>query len=278
MRRTCIGWTIVSLTVFSFGCSSGPKPLQPGTPEFIWAAAKTTYASGDFLKSKDNLVQLAKGQTEFAARSQALSILLSAGIAQAYIDLADSFETGARANRANPTPFHRQSNLFRSQAAAVSMETAEMVHRMQAAEKVDPVEIAFGYPTGNIAEPVQLQRVTKGMILPDADIESLQKEMVKRGVLRVMTRAVGAPEDPAKALEIFKAGDVKTPRAVFFATAAKALCDEAELFTSKKLDQPNRLGVMLKEADQAAQTIPDSKDNKDLKGRIAKMKKAGKVT
>src|SRR5262249_48662758 len=156
-----------------------------GTPEFIWAAAKSTYAAGDFLKSKDNLVQLAKGQTEFAGRSQTLAILLSAGIAQAYIDLADSFEAGARVNRANPTPFHRQSNLFRSQAAAVSMETAELVHRMQSGDKTENVEIAFGYPTGNIAEPVQLQRVNKGMILPEADIESLQKEMIQRGVLKM---------------------------------------------------------------------------------------------
>jgi hypothetical protein len=273
-----IGGTTVSLILFASGCSSGPKPLQPGTPEFIWAAAKSTYTSGDFLKARDNLGQLAKGQTEFAARSQALSIVLSAGIAQAYIDLADNFDNGARANRANPTPFHRRSNLFRSQAAAMAMENAEMVHQLRLANPPENLEIAFGYPSGNSAEPVQLQRVAKGLILADSDVESLTREMVQRGVLLSMARAVGAPDDTAKALQIFKAGDVKTPRAVFLLAAAKSLCDDAELFTAKKLDQPNRLGMLLKEADEALQAVPDSKQTKELKARIVKMKKSAKIT
>jgi hypothetical protein len=278
MLRMWIGGSIGSLILFASGCSSGPKPLQPGTPEFIWAAAKSTYSSGDFVKAKDNLAQLAKGQTEFAARSQALSIVLSAGIAQAYIDLADNFEIGARANRANPTPFHRHINLFRSQAAAASMENAEMVHQLRLATKAETVELAFGYPPGNSAEPVQFQRVAKGLILADSDVEGLQKEMMQRSVLLAMARAVGAPDDTAKALEMFKAGDVKAPRGVFLYAAAKALCDEAELFTGKKLDQPNRLGMLLKEAEEAAAGLPDNKETKELKARIAKMKKTGKIT
>lgn len=278
MQSMWIGGTIVSLILFASGCSSGPKPLQPGTPEFIWAAAKSTYASGDFLKAKDNLGQLAKGQTEFAARSQALSIVLSAGIAQAYIDLADNFEMGGRVNRANPTPFHRNSNLFRSQAASMAMENAEMIHQLLLGNKAETIELAFGFPSGNSAEPVQLQRVAKGMILADSDVESLTREMVQRGVLLAMARAVGAPDDTAKALEIFKAGEVKAQRAVFLNSAAKALCDQAELFTAKKLDQPNRLGMLLKEADEAAAVLPDSKQVKELKSRIVKMKKAGRIT
>lgn len=275
MRRMCIGGTIAGLILFASGCSSGPKPLQPGTPEFIWAAAKSTYGSGDFLKAKDNLGQLAKGQSEFAARSQALSTVLSAGIAQAYIDLADNFELGARANRANPTPFHKSANLFRSQAAAVAMENAEMVHQLQGS-KAEIVEIAFGYPSGNPAEPVQLQRVAKGLILADSDVESLTKEMVQRGVLLAMSRSVGAADDTAKALEIFKSGDVKIPRAAFLFAAGKALVDQAELFTGKKLDQPNRLGLLLKEADESI--TGDSKQAKELKARMAKMKKAARIT
>ena len=104
-------------------CSSGPRPPQPGTPEFAWGAAKSTYASGDYLKCLDNLSQLAKGDSEFAAKAKPLAIVLSAGVAKAYTDLAQNFEYGAQANRANPAPFRKQMNFFRSQAASTAVQT-----------------------------------------------------------------------------------------------------------------------------------------------------------
>ena len=93
---------------------------------------------------------------------------ISAGIAQAYMDLADNFEAGARANRANPTPFRRQATVFRSQASAMVMQYAETVHKFLGDNKSDSIALEFGYPTGNAALPVQLERVAKGMIVPDA--------------------------------------------------------------------------------------------------------------
>src|SRR5689334_21203136 len=137
MFRVWSSGVSIGLVILSCGCSSGPTPPQPGTPEFIWAAAKSTYAAGDFEKAKDNLAQLAKGESAYATRARGMALVLSAGIAQGYIDLADNFEAGARANRANPTPFHRRVNLFRSQASAAAMESAELLHEFQGSPKAE---------------------------------------------------------------------------------------------------------------------------------------------
>ena len=277
MRCIWTFWATASLTVL-VSCSSGPRPPQPGTPEFTWAAAKTTYAAGDFVKADDNLTQLAKGESDFAVRAKPLSIAISAGIAKSYAELADNFELGAQANRANPAPFRRQTNFFRSQAAAATVQTVELVHAFVQSKPPESVVLAFGYPAGSAAQPVQLQRVAKGMIVPDSETESLGADMVKRGVLLSMTRLVGAGEDTAKASEIFKQPEVTVPRATFALEAARILCDLADLFSPKKLDQPNRLLLVVQGAEEALGSVPPGKDTKDVTAKLAKLKKPLKRT
>jgi hypothetical protein len=276
MRCMFSAFTVAGLSLIAAGCSSGPGPPQPGTPAFFWSAAKTTYGAGDFLRANDSLTQLAKSDNEFSARSQPWSIMISAGIAQAYMELADNFDLGAGANRANPIPFRRQATLFRSQASAAALQGAEIVHKFLNENKADSIALELGYPTGNAAEPVQLQRVAKGMLFPGAEIEALQKAMVQRGVFLAVAHGVGAEDDVAKALEIFKAGDVKVARSVFLLATASALHDQAGLFGPKKLDQPNRLNMVCNEAEEALKSLPATKETKDLLGRIAKTRKAAK--
>src|SRR5262249_28121102 len=153
-----------------------------------------------------------------------------------YIDLADNFEAGARANRANPGPFRRQATLFRGQASSAALQCTELLHKYRDSNKIDPIVAEFDYPNGSANEPVQLQRLSKGMLFPDAEIESLQKAMVQRGVLMSVTRAVGAGDDVAKALDIFKKGDVKIARPAFLLVMAKTLHTQADLYSPKKLD------------------------------------------
>ena len=276
MPRAFLAFAVVGFSVIAAGCSSGPQPPQPGTPAFYWAAARSTYAAGDFLKTSDNLSQLSDS-AEYGVRTQPWSIVMSAGLAKGYMDLADNFEFGARANRNNPTPFRRQVQQLRSLASADAMQCAETVHKFLAGNKADPVALEFPYPTGSAAEPVQLQRVAKGMIVPAAEIEDLQKSMVRRGVLLTVTRAVGA-DDTAKALESFKTPDVKVPRAVFLLATAKALYEQADLYTSTKLDQPDRLNLLCEEAGNALKAVPETKETKDLSAKIAKLHKPGKKT
>lgn len=277
MRFSCFGLAVVTLSIFAAGCSSGPKPPQPGTPAFFLASAKSTYAAGDFIKTSDNLSQLAN-DAEFGARTEASSILISAGLAKGYADLAENYEYGGRANRNNPTPFRRQVTQYRNLAGAAAMQTTQSLHHFLDANKVDPIVLEFGYPTGSAAEPVQLQRVAKGLMPPEGEIESLQNSMLQRGVLLITARAVAGSNDTAKALELFKTGEVKVPRATFLLAIGKALIDEADLYTPRKLDQPERLKVVCEHAAEAVGAVPQSAQTKELLSKIEKLRNPGKKT
>lgn len=276
MLRTIGVSTVLGFTLLAASCS--PQPPQPGTPAFLWNAAKRTYGTGDFLKANDNLSQLSKSDSDFKARSQPWSIVLSAGIAQAYMDLADSYEAGAKANRANPTPFRRQAAVYRSQAAAATLDGAETVHKFLGENKTDSITLEdLGFPAGSAAEPVGLQRVAKGMLLPPAEGDALTKAMVQRGVLLSVTHFVGAGDDSAKAQEVFKAPEVKVATPAFLLAMAKALTDQAELYGPKKLDNSDRLKVFCDEAEEALRAVPPSKETKDLTVRIDKLRKPSRT-
>ena len=275
MPRSLLVLSIVVLTFIGAGCSSGPQPPRPGSPAFYFASAKSTYAAGDILKASDNLSQL-NASAEYGPRTRPWSIVVYAGLAKGYLDLAQNFEYGARANRANPAPFHRQLQQLRSMAGGAAMQCAEATHKFLEENKSDPVTLEFAYPRGNFPEPVQLQRVAKGMLAPPAEIEDLTKVMMQRGVLITVTRMVGADDDPAKAQEIFKAPEVKVPRPVFLLAVAKALVDEADLYTPAKLDQPNRITLLCDQATEVVNSIPANKDTKDLLAKMAKLRKPGK--
>ncbi len=129
-RAVAIALSIVGLLAVGTSCSSGPQPPQPGTPAFYWAAANETYRAGDVLKTDENLQRILATENEFSARARAWDAVISAGLTQAYIDLADTWEAGARANRNNPTPFRKQVSALRSQASTSAIQFAEDTPRL----------------------------------------------------------------------------------------------------------------------------------------------------
>jgi hypothetical protein len=275
--RTRLPWLAAVAALLS-SCSTGPQPPAPGTAAFTWNAAKSAYHAGDITKTSENLQQLIRGDSDFAARSRPWSILISAGLAQGYTDLAEAYEAGARANRLNPTPFRKQVSILRSMAAAASVEFTEGVHLFLARDKDPNVTLAFEFPTGAVNEPPNLRKVSAGMLMQDSEKELLQAAMLQRGVLLAVTRAVDADGDAARALERFKTGEAQTPRAVFLYAAARRLYDQAALFGPTRLDQPTRVQMMDQKALDALGSIPETKNTKALAARIQAALKKKRTT
>jgi len=249
-------------------CSTGSKAPQPGTPAFYWSAAKVAYHAGDFRVANQNLAELIRGDNEYTLRARPLAMVVSAGLAKGYTDMADGYEAGARMNRPNPTPFHKQATASRSLASAAAMDFAEGVHMFLQKDKDPDIVLACEYPTGSMAEPAALRRVSSGVLIQDSERDSLETALTQRGVLQTMAQVAGAPDDSAKTLELFKAGEPKIPRATFVYAIAKALYDASALFGPNKLDQPNRFEALCNEADEGLKSIPETKDTKALSAKI----------
>jgi hypothetical protein len=274
-RAVVIALSIVGLLAAGASCSSGPQPPQPGTPAFFWAAAKETYGAGDFPKTSEHLQRILATGNEFGPRARAWDTVISVGLAQGYIELADTWEAGARANRLNPTPFRKQVSVLRSQASTSAIQFTEDVHKVMQVDKDPNLLLAFSYPAGAAAPPVALKRVAGGILVQDSERDLLQAAMLQRGVLLSVCAVVGSPDDAAAAQEKLKTGEFRVPRDAFLLVAAKSLSDQSELYTGAKLDLPNRLKLLSQEALKVLGAIPQSKQTKAVNDKIqARLKKA----
>jgi hypothetical protein len=274
-RAVAVALPVVGLLAAGMSCSSGPQPPQPGTPAFYWAAANQTWRAGDVLKTDENLQRIIATDNEFSARARAWDAVVSAGLTQAYIDLADTWEAGARANRNNPTPFRKQVSALRSQASASAIQFTEDIHKLVAADKDPTILLAFAYPAGTVAEPAGLKRVSGGIVVQDSEVELLHAAMLQRGVLLSICRAVGSPDDAAATQEKLKTAEYRAPRDTFLLGIARSMSDQSELFTGTKLDQPARLKLMSQEALKVIEAIPPTKETRQISDKIqARLKKA----
>ncbi len=277
MRIRLLLVSVLVLIVAATSCSNQPAPPKPGTPAFYWSAAKTTYHSGDFVKAEQNLTNLTSTENEFTARARPWSLVVAAGLARGYADLADIYDAGAKANRQNPTPFFREASALRSLASAAALEFTEGAHQFLAKNKDANVTLAFEFPTGSAAEPAALKRVSSGILIQDSERELLLKAMLQRGVVLTACEAVGSPDDTAQALEKLKSGEAQAPRSVFLLAVAKTLHAQSELFGPKKLDKPDRAQTLLQEAQESLKDVPETKQSKELTGKVmAALKKMKK--
>jgi hypothetical protein len=275
MRTESILLSVLVLALGASSCSSGPEPPRPGTPAFHWASAQEAYRKGDFPQADRSLSEILSTDNEFTARARPWQLVISAGLTQGYSEMADNYEAGARMNRENPMPFRKEVTTLRSLANASAMELTENFHKFLQKDKDPNVLLAFAFPAGSAAQPPALRKVAAGMTIQDSERESMQTDMLQRGVLLSLAQAAGNADDSAKTSEKFKAGEVRVPREVFLFAMAKSLADRSELFGFKKLDLPERLKVMCQEALDALHEIPQTKETKALATRLeAALKKA----
>lgn len=268
---------VLSPLLFTTSCSSGSTGPEKGTPAFYWAAAKETFAAGDYLKTLDNLDSLTASDNEFTARARAWHLVLTSGMARGYMDLADAYETGARMNKANPGEFRKQVSAYRGNAGRLALRFADSFAGFQT-RKEEKIPLALGYPQGSAVPVVVLARIGNGILPQPAEVENAERAAVRRQVLLAACRAAGAPDDSARAAELLKNPDFQVDRPVFVIAMAGTMHDEAQLFGRQKLDQPEKFKIFCARAQEALKSIPESKESKDLNGKIEKTIKAlGKV-
>jgi hypothetical protein len=254
----------------AISCSSGPKPPAVGSPAYYWAAAQETYAAGDFVKTAEHLQGVLKTDNEFTAKAYPFYLVLTAAMQRAYVDLADNFEYGLKANRANPTPFRRQMNEYRTIASRLALQFGEAFEKFEAANKDAIIPLAYNYPTGSAIPSANLSKIAAGQLPQPAILDDVLRTHLQMHMLLSTTRAVGAPEDTAKTQDLFKKVPVEVPREIFFTEMANVLHDSAKLYAPAKLDDARRLEFFCTHAMDALKPLPESKETKDLAGKIQK--------
>ncbi len=259
---------LICTSLFSPSCSTGPAPPQKGTPEFYWQAARETFNAADYLKTADHLEALGKTENQYTAKAQTWRLVLTSGLTKAFMDLADNWEYGARANKANPTPFRKRVADYRTMAGRLSLQFAETFRAFRQAHQEAEIVLAFPFPPGSAAQVPLLSKLGNGILLTESEQETLQKRVLERSLLLAVAKAAGTGEDVAKAHAMIQAGEVKVPRAVFMTAMASSLYDQSQLFGRMKLDKPDQLKLFASEALAALKDVPESKESKALAAKI----------
>lgn len=263
---------ITAFVVAFTACESGPQPPAKGSPAFYWTAAKESFTAGDPMKTMDHLEKLT-GSTEFGAKAQPWRLILLSGLGQAYAELANKFEFGARANKTNPTPFRKQVSDYRSTANRLALGFAEALQKYTKASPSGDVELDFPFPGGSANQVVALNKVAEGILPAAGELDGVQKLFLERAVLLAVANSAGAGDDTAKARELFKAGPAKVSRENFMRSMAEAALETADLYSSLKLGQPDRYKYFCDQALELAKGLPDGKETKEL---VAKIQTAAK--
>ena len=193
-----------------------------------------------------------------------------AGLAQGYMELADHFDYGVKANKNNPTPFRRKISDYRSMAARNALDFAETLQQFGAAQKDADVTLDFSAPGGSANQVPQLTQIGNGVLPSATELETTQKTVLERNVLLAACRAVGSPNDPAKVVEVLKAPPATIPKATFRRAMAENLYDLGGLFSRQKLDLPDRQTLFYTRAQEGLEGLGDDKEIKGIRGKIEK--------
>jgi hypothetical protein len=260
---------LIALIALS-ACSSAPSGPQPGTPAFYWQAAKETFAAKDYLKTADHLRQVVQSDSEFAKPAQAMRLVLAAGLAKGYADLATTYENGAKANMFKPMPLRKVSSNYMKLAETRALDFGETYPKFEAGNQDANILLDFGYPSADMTDPLDLKKVLAGN-LPDEPIQAtIERKTLEKSIALAACAAVGAANDTAKAQAAFQAGHPQVPREVFLLAMVNNLNDLAQLFGKKKLDLPQRVEFFVGEAKDALKQIKESKDTKALSAKLDK--------
>ncbi|MBK9167895.1 MAG: hypothetical protein IPM24_10565 [Bryobacterales bacterium] len=266
LRRTVPAALAAALLLILTSCSTGPAPPAKGSPEFLWLAAQETFRTGDYERAADHLEALTKTDNEFRSKAVAMKFVLLAGIAEGYMDLAEHYEFGARANKANPTPFRKMVIENRTHASREAVRLAELAGRLAEITPAGEITLDFPAPRGSAAMPPVLLAAAKGTLPSAAEAEQVRKTAIERGVLLAVCRSAGAPKDAAKMHETFKAPPVTVKVSQFALGAAEAYFVTSQLFSRQKLDLPDRERIFL----ESAQRFLDKADAGDSRAKDLK--------
>jgi len=248
-QRVLGALAMVALLVTLPSCSN-QAVVQSDSSAIHWAAAKDQYAAGQYLKAIGSLDRLLQSDNQYTSRALPFSIVLTAGVAAGYMELADNYSAGARANHAQALAFQRKASDYRAQANHMVLQFAQNSKKMTVVQG-DSVHLAFGPPKGSSSIPSAITQISRGIELSRADEEAAVTAMIDRGVLTAVCDTAGAPSNLAKASEILQRGDFLVRRAKFMKAISDQLERASQLYARNKLDDSSKMAT-LRELAQSA--------------------------
>jgi len=264
---------VACLLISCAGDKKAAAPPKPGTLAYDWYIAGEAYKAGEYHRAMDHLARLAVTNSEYRERAKQWLMVVSGGLADGFAELANAYETGARANAAVASDYRKNMREVRNAANGAAMRYAETVRDIIGKNKDPKFQFEFGFPAGDIKDSVELTKITNGLPLQPAEHAAVRAKMAARGVVKYAAAVAGSPDDVTKAQSQFTA----PPREAVLTSTATTLVRLADLYSPKKLDYPQRGNALCTEALEAISILPEGPDRKKLEAKAKDELKRYKV-
>lgn len=266
---------ILILTSFLLlaACGAGSKAPAVGSPEWLWGAARESYAAGDYEKTSEHLRKIEKqGANPFVERARAWRLLIEAGSANAQWELAKAYADGWEKTRTERTAFAKRKSEHLNEAKRHAIELFEGYSDFLKTVSDKPVPLEFPFPQGSAALVADLDRVYKGMPVSEEVSAGADDKMMKRGLVRAVGSVLATEEDSAKAQTQFKDGRAEVPPARFLTAMAVTLNRVSVVFDRKNLNEPDKQKLFQQKALDTIKQVAELKPDADTEAAAKKLK------
>ncbi|HSW51518.1 MAG TPA: hypothetical protein VLH09_15130 [Bryobacteraceae bacterium] len=272
-RRVAVLAPLLSLWLTQISCSTGADKAKPGTPAFYWQAARETHVTRDYLKTVEHLRRVIRTDNEFNLRAQPWRLIVADGLTRTYMQLADDFEMGAKANADAPLPLLKTMASYRTTAETRALEFAETFIMWKKTAKDPEILLDFPFPSVPSMETPLRQKIQGGSLPGEGAMPALEQRLMSICVAESAAAAAGATGDVSKGRTLFQAGSAKVPRDVFALAMATALYNQAQLFSRAKMNKSDRLHLFCTEGLDVLKSIPETAESKKLTSEFEKLAK-----
>jgi hypothetical protein len=263
--------------------------MSKNSPEYLYSQAKEAMAEVKYEKALSLTSDVLQKfpDSEYAAKTRILRVVLLAGLSAAYRDMAEAYlsgfeKPGPNSGKLRATAF----DYFRKQKNAALGLSQEADYFLKDTSATKTYVLECDFPTREVAHNKRLDEVKEGSLLDGDQRRAAEEHEVWDGMINTVSFFVGAAGDRPKAKKLLETGTRTMDRSEFVVRLGRTLLDNQKVFGRQVLNDVQLFRQFYDKAlecselsqrllkDSPSPEVQTMADN--LKGELEAMEKKGK--
>jgi hypothetical protein len=237
-------WVLV--VIVSASCSSGPQRSSSNRWTPRWQETELLLSDGRIDETLQQVEILLAAEEPHRTKAAAWKILVLAGKARGYFELAEAYVAGAEENPARFSDFRRAVSKYRSHSRGASLALAQMATDSERYfGRADTIPLDFPLPPGSTSPSPIVASIKVGRLAPEPQLLAAEQYTLRRVIVLTVleaSRTMSETKNPEEGLDM---QPVAIPKPRLLAVMGKVLYQQADLFTKTHLDDPEKYGLLL---------------------------------
>jgi hypothetical protein len=211
-----------------------------------WQETEQLLAEGKIDETLQQIEILLAAEEPHKTKAAAWKMLVLAGRARGYFEMAEAYLAGAEGNPAQFSDFRRGVSKYRSHSRGASLALAQMaVDSERYFGRADTIPLDFPLPPGSLSPSPIVASIQMGRLAPESQLQAAEQYTLRRAIVLTVCeagRAMSSPTESGKELEMQPAA---IPKPRLLAVMGRVLYQQADLFAKTHLDDPEKHGLLL---------------------------------